>query len=277
MVFPELNAQVCPALGLNNDSGSSCSYPSKANHCFHTTPVTAIKLDYQRKVCLLEVHTECELFHGAAGRSRKHFSGALHPSWRHSSAWRVFLLGLVLFLGAVAGFIWLVLYGPGGVPTPPPRFDPEIPVTGLNEITSTPQHTASPSPSITVVVLTPTLLALHALDVPIGTFNQLVIHRVDDGESLDYLARLFNTTPEAIIAINYDLSMPIWPHSVIVVPRNHANFTDLPQFEPYQVLEQVSLKDLAADLSADIEMLMVYNRVDSEVVFAAGDWVLIPH
>lgn len=277
MVFPELNAQVCPALGLNNDSGSSCSYPSKANHCFHTTPVTAIKLDYQRKVCLLEVHTECELFHGAAGRSRKHFSGALHPSWRHSSAWRVFLLGLVLFLGAVAGFIWLVLYGPGGVPTPPPRFDPEIPVTGLNEITSTPQHTASPSPSITVVVLTPTLLALHALDVPIGTLTPLVIHQVSEGESLEVLASHFNTTSEAIIAINYDFFLPLWPNALIVIPLDQVNVIDLPQFEPYHVKEAISLKDLAADLSVDIEMLKVYNLVGSDHVFAVGDWVLIPH
>ena len=274
----ELDAQVCPCLGLKDDPETSYSFPSHANHCFRSGSCTALRLDYQRKCCLSGDHTECELFRAAAGVFPKRFIGTAHRSWQLSSAFRKFLLGLFVILGVTGALVWLILSGPGGIPASSPGVNPQDPLTPIIENTFTPpQNTAVPSPSSTVRLPTSTLLVLHALDVPIGTLTPLVIHQVSEGESLEVLASHFNTTSEAIIAINYDFFLPLWPNALIVIPLGQVNVIDLPQFEPYHVKEAISLNDLAADLSVDIEMLKVYNLVGSDHVFAVGDWVLIPH
>ena len=274
-----MKAQVCPSLGLSDDSETSFSYPSPENHCFRAIPISALKLEYQRKYCLSGNHTECELFRGEAGRSPKHFSGAAHRSGRGSPTYRKLLLGLFILLGGAAGIAWLVLSRPGGILNPPPVINSEVPPTVSIENTKTPPpDTATPSPSFTIVMPTPTMLVVHALDVPIGTLNPLVIHRVSEGENLSSLARTYNTTNEAITALNYNLFYPpLWIDAVIVIPLNQVNVNDLPLFQAYQVTESIALRNLAANFSVDIEMLKVYNQVDSEYVFNVGEWVLIPH
>jgi hypothetical protein len=135
----------------------------------------------------------------------------------------------------------------------------------------------APSPTPTKVVITPTLMDGHGLEVPIGTLTPLVIHRVGVGDNLMTMASTYNTTEEAITSINYNLSLPLWPNLVIVIPLNQVDVTRLPQFEPYQATESLSLQALADRFTCDSELLGIYNQVDQDYIFTVGEWVLIPH
>jgi hypothetical protein len=273
-----MKAQVCPYLGLRGDSDTAFAYPSPANHCFRATTARSVKQDHQRKHCLSDNHVECKWFQGEAGQSQKHIKDIAHRSRQRSPGNRRLLVGIFATVIVAVVIFWLVLSWLGGNLATPPGVDSETPPTTLIENTKTPSpNTDLPSPSTTAVVPTPTMQVVHALDIPIGTQTPLVIHRVLEGESLPYLARHFNTTEEAIMTINYNLFLPLWSNAVIVIPLNQVNVNNLPMFEPYRVTESISLKALAAKFSADIEMLKVYNLVDSEHVFWVGEWVLIPH
>lgn len=252
-----MKAQVCPYLGMRDDPETVFSYPSPANHCFRAVPDTVIKLDHQREFCLSDKHPLCHVYRGEPDRSKKRFKHVAHrsrqvPQWiRNSLVW------LFPSMIVMASIIGLVLFYPGEALTP---FNSGI-----------------PSPSSTMVMLTPPILIVHALDIPIGTQYPLVIHRVRTGETLSSMAMNFNTTEEAITSLNYNLFLPLWTNAVIVIPLNQNYVNNLPLFETYQVTESLSLQTLADRFSIDIEMLMVYNLVDPEYVFTVGEWVLIPH
>ena len=275
-----MKAQLCPYLGLRDDSDTAFSFPSTANHCFRLIPVTAVKLDHQREFCLSGKNPLCEVFRGEPGRSKKRFKDVVHRPRRVRQLIRNWLFWLFPTLIIMASIFGLVLIKPGRDLTSSPGINSEKTPTMLIESTKTPPlSTQVPSPSATVVVSTstPTMVVVRALDIPIGIQNPLVIHQVREGESMSFLAKHSNTTEEAIISLNYNLSLPLWPKVVIVIPLNQVYVNNLPLFEPYRVTEAISPQALAANFSIDIEMLMVYNLVDPEYVFTVGEWVLIPH
>jgi hypothetical protein len=278
MDHSKMKAHVCPYLGLKDDSDTALAYPSPANYCFRTTPVIAIKLDHQREFCLSGKQRLCALFQGEPVPSRARVREVSRRSKRLRHWIRNLLVTLFPTLLVLAGIVAFVLLKPGPAPTSPPFTFTEIPPTLLVERSRTPLiYTPIPSPSITLVETAPPLMVVHALEVPIGSQPSLVIHQVSPGESLASMAQNYGTTEAAITSINYGLSLPLWPNAVIVIPLNLSDVSGLPQFEPYHLTEDLSLQALADRFSTDIELLRVYNLVNLDQVFTAGEWVLIPH
>jgi hypothetical protein len=273
-----MKARVCHYLGLKDDSDTALAYPSPANHCYRISPVTPIKIDHQEEFCLSGKHRLCPIFQGEPGRSKKSLKNYSRrsrrlPYWiRHAGTW---LFPTIIVLASI---IALVFFLSQKQPETTMEMSSEFPPTRSLESTKTFfPDTPTASMTLTLVVITPAMQIVHDLEVPIGTQTSLVIHRVNAGESLALMAKTYNTTEEAITSLNYNLSLPLWPNLVIVIPLNLVDVTNLPQFQAYQVLESLSLQDLESLTGSDLESLRIYNGVEVEHIFTIGEWVLIPH
>jgi hypothetical protein len=116
----------------------------------------------------------------------------------------------------------------------------------------------------------------HALDEPFGEDPVLVMHRVQSGENLALYADQYQTTTDAILAVNSHLPMPVWENWIIVLPVGTENVTGLPPFEPYQALgTSLSLAEFARQLDADPQSLYKYNAFRGMCRGFSG-WLLIP-
>lgn len=108
-----------------------------------------------------------------------------------------------------------------------------IPFFGSITVTSSPTLTPS---------ITPTkFVSKHQLDVPIGTDRKFIIHRLEEGESLDPHVLEYNTSIEAVLAINYYLYLtnPVKRDVLIVFPLNFADVSGLHVLTIYQMPESI--------------------------------------
>ncbi len=136
----------------------------------------------------------------------------------------------------------------------------------------------TPEPTNTQIPPTPTAQRPSlSLGVPIGGEIQFIIHRVMEGETLLHFAEKYGTTVDAIKAINYDLLDILWADWVIVIPLEFTDVSDLPVFEPYEVVdENIKISYLAEKLEVSLEQLAHYNNVSEDFVLYPGDWIVVP-
>lgn len=137
--------------------------------------------------------------------------------------------------------------------------------------------TVSPEASQTLKqTSTPEGMCGHALDVPFGKNTRFVVHRVRRGENLNLYATQYQTSTNAILAVNYHLPMPVWEDWIIVIPVETTDVSRVPPFEPYQAIEtRISLDDLAEQLNTDPQSLYKYNAFEGACKSFSG-WLLIP-
>jgi hypothetical protein len=146
--------------------------------------------------------------------------------------------------------------------------------------------TSNKTPQITDLPFTPSLglaptsipegTCGHALDTPFGKKIKFLIHRVARGENLTLYARQYETSTNAILAINYQLPMPVWEDWMIVIPVKTLDVSELPPFEPYQAIgTRLSLSELARQLNTDAQSLYSYNAFEGPCKLFSG-WLLVP-
>lgn len=103
------------------------------------------------------------------------------------------------------------------------------------------------------------------------------MHRVEAGESLIKLAGLFNTTIDAIRSVNINLQGLLWTDTVIVIPVNQTDVTEVIPMLPYEVVaDEVEVAALAEEHNVGLEYLAQLNNVSTSHIFQVGEWVLIP-
>jgi hypothetical protein len=112
--------------------------------------------------------------------------------------------------------------------------------------------------------------------VPFGEPVRIVLHRVLPGDSVTLYARRYDTSPEAILAINHELPVPLHPDWVLVIPLGTTAVYGLPPFETYHAggIES-SPGELAARLGADLKSISRYNGFEGPCGGFAG-WLLVP-
>jgi hypothetical protein len=297
----------CPYFGLLDDADTSLTYPSASSGCYRCTPVSIPDLEHQTEYCLSGNHSQCPTFLGHQAFS------ALLPSYlqvshdyekhRERGLPKTFFFALIGII-AITGLGWaLSNLGFGAlksssifsetrsqiIPSSNPRGDTEIPIIMVPVASAVPNTQSavltSTIPSIETYVVTPLTLSTpvvalseHRLDVPIGTNQKFVIHRVANGENFNRYADQYNTSVEAIVAVNYNLRSPAWVGSLVVIPVGFTDVAGLPAFEAYEVTQSgVSLETLALDLDAKLEDVQYYNAISDEESLTVGDWLLIPH
>jgi hypothetical protein len=118
------------------------------------------------------------------------------------------------------------------------------------------------------------------LDVLIGTDYKFVIHKVLTGEDLNQYAAKYNTSVEAIIAVNYGLDSIAWVDTLLVIPVDFTDFSKLPYFVIYKVKREeigISVENMAKRLRVNPLDLKYYNGWtspgDRPLV---GDLLLVP-
>jgi len=128
-------------------------------------------------------------------------------------------------------------------------------------------QTFSPSPAI---------VCGHPLDQSFGTTPPFIIHRAQDGDSLDLYANNYHTSVEAIKAVNYELPIPLRREWVLVIPVGATQEAGLPIFQPYLVSEMSSsIESLAGEFSTDPAAVKQYNELNDDCQTFSG-WLLIP-
>ena len=148
--------------------------------------------------------------------------------------------------------------------------------------TRNPSHTPTSSRTPTAS-RTPTVFATlppgtcgHALDAQFGTDVKFVIHRAISGDNLEKYVLDYQTSLEAIQAVNFSLHVPLLADWVIVIPVGTTDMRGIPPFEPYQASgESMSLDKLALQLNTDATSLRKYNVFDNTCKIFVN-WLLIP-
>jgi hypothetical protein len=135
--------------------------------------------------------------------------------------------------------------------------------TKTKQPTATLQPTRTPEP--------------YSLDYPIGGGKKYIIHKVAPNEDLDWFAKRFYTSVEAIQAVNYSLQLPIKTGAIIVIPLNITDPAGLPIFEPYQVTAGlITIEEIAVLAEADPQQVVYYNNCTPGQTLPFRSWVLIP-
>lgn len=272
----------CPYLGLDDDSDTSLAFPSAWNTCHRSRNAASPNLKHQTEYCLSEDHRACMIFLAEPATmplpthlraSRRYVKNRRRNSYRNLIFIFVGILALVC-LGW--GFLTQAAMSPTVTGTPSQSL--------LNLKTPFAAYTATfthiPTFNMTVPpepILTGESAQKRQLDQPIGSDYKFVIHRILNGENLGQLASRYNTSVEAVLAVNYNLKTPIWEDALVIIPVGFTNVYGFPVFEAYEVPRaNISLKVLALSFGASLKDLRYYNAIDMDESLQVGDWLLIP-
>ena len=277
----------CPHLSLRYDAATYSAYPSINNACYRGQRPETPKISHQRTFCLSPKYINCAFLNN---QEIKKFPREIKYKFhnRYQNLHTKIILGILAVLAAVTiVYIWAVGRNElGGIlekPSQTPMISHTVStadapkaaeIAAVNTIIPTfePISTESSKP-ITPTVPDPIL----ALETPIGGQIQFIIHRVLEGESLQYFADQYNTSREAISAANKNLILPLWVGSIVVIPVNTNDRSEIPAFLTHQIEDEgITVTLLAEKFSVQRERLAFYNNLETEHVLHQGEWLLIP-
>jgi len=274
----------CPFIGFEDDPTTALAYPARYNFCFRAKPIAPVSLIQQRNKCLTEHYADCPVFQNEnpiplpKGLRGERNSRILKLKWVP-----VVALAAVVIIGPAALFLSGLLPIRGFTPplagfkvaTHTPTLQSEV--VPLTEPTATPELTATLTPTMTATWIIPVKQTPRALETPFGTSPQLVIHKVVAGEGFILLAENFNTTADAIKAINYALPDSLWENTVLVIPINTDDVTGLPKFVVAEIrAEGMTIEIYAERMQLDAEMLKKYNDLPEGYSLKMGEMLIVP-
>jgi hypothetical protein len=283
------NNSVCPFLGVSDDPGTALSYPSVSNYCHHAMPIEPVRRTHQANFCLGGTYEKCRVF-------KTEGKQPLPPEIRESgyrTSRRIPRFLLLSSLVVILVFAFFIIDSRGSNLLNSHQNEEDLNFQALQTITqiaqstqtgiartSAPSSTPEPSPTPTELPATPspTSFPPHQLEIPFGFNPRFVIHKVLAGESYMRFMQDYNTTREAIVAVNYGSDSFLWEDSILIIPIDVTDATGLPSFTAYQVNEpNITVEKLAIDQGADLSLLVRYNDLPAGYLFSVGEWVLIPH
>jgi LysM repeat protein len=283
--------RTCPSLGLMDDKDTSLGFPSKWNTCQRSNPLAPPRFEHQEEFCLGGKYRECPLFlsqqtmplpkdlripRSSADITRK-------------NSLRNLVIALMIFI-AISAVGWRMAAGRGRASLLSEQ------VTWTASPSAEPTSTLIDPPTISVAVIPTMTLTIsgmatdvaiplsvpsnHQLDEQIGTDYKFVIHKIVQGETLSQLAEKFDTSVEAILAVNYSKKNPGWSGTLLVIPVGFTDFSEIPGFVVYQVAEKdrgTTVEKMAEYLQVDPLDLKYYNgwTTDGDRPLV-GEYLLIP-
>lgn len=290
---------ICPFLGIPGDSKTSLAFPSTWNCCHHCSPVLPVALDHQKKSCLTGEYEACPVFQQEANtalpRDLRYVKSRLanrNAFWKIAFAIPAFLMMVLVFGGNFfvqgmplpIGSFSETSSPTGSLLSLPATLMESTPTTFLemtpvpaSPSTLTPSPLPNPDSTLSRSRVTPIITRKpHGMGEWIGVNYIFVIYRVKQGWSIERLAAHYDTTAAALMAVNYRLITPLYPGQLIVIPINQVDVSGLPQFEAYQVTEDISLEELAERLSVDPFQLQYFNGFGMDEQITAREWIIVP-
>ena len=299
----------CPFLGFREDKDTTLSYPSHQNCCYHAKPIESVNLEYQQQFCLKPSFETCTVY-GKEKIERLPKEVSSNKRRRQKSRLWIWIIGIiltVLILG-VGSIAFNIIKIPGLSQPLVSLISSikklaivshevfEIPVTGRSSPTleatqyANPKTTTEVLSTITPTTITPTtimnetptpfptILAPHSLETPFGLNTLFVIHRLVDGEGLIVIAQKYNTSVDAIKAVNYKMPQVLIVGKMIVVPVNMLTISGLRSFSIYEVEEPtMTIIEIAAKFQVEASSLALNNALPENFVLSKGDLLIVPH
>jgi len=289
-------SRTCPFLGLADDAQTPLAFPSDWNSCHYCKPVNSIKLDHQRIYCLSPNYKECIVYAQPIDNPLPREIRNRQPDRTQLDLrlGRIALVLAFLVLIIVLGFLFsdqAHSFLPPGflevqvLPSAPPTLRPVF--TSTLELAFSPTSTPTKistffideqiltTPPSTQPTVTITRIP-RGIETLIGINYIFKIHRLGYGEGLETLADSNGTTVAAIYAVNYNFSTPLQVQQVIIIPINQTDVSDLPPFEAYRVIRNISLEELATELDADPGQIQFYNGLGTSDQFLKSEWIIVP-
>jgi len=294
------NENICPYIGLSSDVQTAMENPSPQNYCHKVKPSSPPSLTHQREFCLNLIYTNCRVFSTEIRKPRLSELAEESPKSHKRIPGRLWLLMGIVLLGAmiVAGVViypWFFPPPPEKVITPTAGTVPaviipvdETPTQEMVEIlVPTDQVWVAESTLIIEPQVQPTTgltpipafteAPPHLLLTPFGVERVFLLHRVTAGEDLIAIADKYQTSVEAIRAANYNMTLELWVDTVIIIPPNQADMTDITPMTPLEITgNEKSVQELAAEYGISPELLGAVNARSTEYRFQIGEWVIIP-
>jgi len=274
----------CPFLGFEDDPETALAYPASYNYCYHCKPITSVSLAHQRSVCLTQDYPQCPVYQTVDLESMPKELRGKRPKIHRTRTWLSFVILLaVILLGLVVAAVMGLIRLPGlGLPVIFPTPSATIPVPTVVvtpfQSTSTPEPTPTPRPTATDAIVFPSRVTPRAIETPFGNNPQLVIHKLQEGEGYIRLAERFGTSVEAIKAINFELPDPLWVNTILVIPLNTDDVTNLPQFSVREITTAgLTIEAYAERMKLDPILLKQYNELPDGYLLNMGELLIIPN
>lgn len=287
----------CPHLGLSNDQATFSNFPSVNNVCYHVKPIASPVLSHQHDYCLTKNYTKCRVYSSPADNPLPADLQYQADKGPKNRVLIILIFCFVLIIAILLGVFWDNIKPISETGVQSPITTQTINAVGLTitntstktleeatntatpettivtpSLTPSPSLTSSPSPSPS-----PTQETLFRLGNTIGENPQFIIHRTLEGESLPLFANIYQTSVEAIRAVNYNLPRILWTDQIVIIPLNQTDMSGIPLFIAYEVEEDSeTFEQIADEFSVSLEDLLHYNNVQINYQLQQGDWILIP-
>lgn len=291
--------RTCSSLGLMDDVDTSLGFPSNWNYCHRSSPIAPPRFKHQEEFCLGGKHGQCPIFLNQLAvplpkdlRIPRSLSEVTRKKFRRS------LVIVLMFFLVILGVGWgmaprgLFPMAFGKITWTASPFSPLMVTTSTDvspttiifpliaTMTSIPTSTSIPTDTVMLAVTPISTPSKNQLEVLIGTDYKFVIHKILVGETMNQFAAKYDTSVEAIVAINYTKRNPGWSGTLLVIPVGFTDTTKLPSFVVYQVQEKdrgISVEKMAKYLRVTPLDLKYYNGWtndgDRPLV---GDFLLVP-
>jgi hypothetical protein len=287
--FTKVESEICPHLTLKDDKESYAAFPSTINACCRGNSPATPKFSHQRTFCLHSNYVNCPV---NLAKVITKFPKELRLKSKKLFATKKSLLIPGIFFIFVTLVVLQLAFGKDWVNQANSDLSQtqEISPTATQEETDETMREASsdkteiPSQPAPILLtespgVAPTIRPdpILDLDTPIGAEQKFIIHRVLEGESLQYLADRYNTSPKAILDVNHNIISPLWVGWIIVIPVNTSDVDGLPSFSAQQIDDEgISLKTFASQFDISAEKLSIYNNIEVDHILHQGEWLIIP-
>lgn len=299
------NKQVCPYLGLRDDAQLRYSFPETLNCCHRVKRPQRVALDHQREVCLAGNYVAaCPVYATDwKGPLPKELRGVEHQP---RSSWGPGLVmgGLALVIILAVAFIYFK--SPAGqarfagddqtTPTQAPASLIEM----TSSITPALLFSATPAPTLTPAQPSPTLSPMPQPQVtptfinptstinnsnsptpgpqestPFGPNGRYVVYKVKDGEMMQTIANLYNTSPAVLKAINgLTLHVGFWPGQMVVVAVGEVDPSNVFAMQAVWLAQPTRVDVLAAKYATSENELRSFNGLGPGDTVPGGRWIV---
>lgn len=282
----------CNQLGSDHDPTVCYSYPNKNNHCYKLGHPRPIYLDHQATHCLTRVHSNCIIFqqNDKVKKIPKHLIMDVLPRKKTSGTKRIMLFILaVALVGVIFSLAFLNFYELNNLyfPNTPSNFsfgpssNETKTSTTSNELDLLflfPRKTKTqPNETATKISDTPYPTPAPELGTPIGSKRIYILHQVERGDNLVYLANLYDTHIETIQSINCLVEgFPIRIDQILVIMPGKTQINNSVCLRAIRIDKDTSLEEISTQFKTTEENLTQLNDLGEIKTIPAGRWLIVP-